>query len=331
MPVIPPGSEAVVRSMMSCASSYHAALSAVHAASGDRMARAVKAMGRVDAALPGRWLFWGPPGQSGRQRIETRRQCVVLEARGGRTRCARFEERLLPGPIPAQVPAKAPGAEELKALRFVDETVRGKGALVEFGANGRYKVMSERFADDVRIYTSQPVHPALCTGAGDLLEFYREALAPLRKRISVVADATQRVRRLAASRFNIAAAVLAARSAASAADPAKVEEKEGAPAGLRDMIGALMRLAADADVARAVAGEGEDMSAMARAHAWVASEQASGLLPTERETLLVALQMIEALIYAETLRTRYAEINAALFGTLDQLMVAQKKSCTCEE
>ena len=345
-PPIPIGSAALTQSLASCSDSYHAALAAIHAANGERLKRAVRAMSLVDDRLPGRWLFWGPAGHTGKQKIETQFVCTSFLIGGERARCGRFEQRRIAGPIPAQVAAKAATADELKALRLVDETVKGKGALVEFGGNGRYKVMSERFADDLRGYATQPKHPALCTGSEDLVAFYRETLAPLRKRISVVAAATAQTRKLAHARFQIAAAALSvtaggvlassgdggiaaaegdAKQAPASADPPPV------PASHRDMVIELIRLAADGDVARAVAGGETDIAVLLRAQAWVASERAHELLPTQRQTLLAALQLIEASVYADTLRVRYVEIDETLFGSLEQLASAQRSSCTCSE
>ncbi|HRD78474.1 MAG TPA: hypothetical protein PK264_21470, partial [Hyphomicrobiaceae bacterium] len=259
--------------------------------------------------------------------------------------CRRWESKVIAPPVRPTLPATAPTPEELKLLRAMDETVRGRGSLIEFGGNGRYTVMADRFAADVRIYTGQSYHPALCSGAGDMLKFYAETLAPLKSRIKVVADMDRRAQTRARAAVGSALADLARpstgdlaasetpKSDAPSATVATASDvpppQPSVPETIEAMTAALADIALPEGAAQAIKANESVLQRLKAFAEWLMSEPGLALTGVRRETVLVALRALEIAAHVEAMQARYVVLETALLGNLLVLKESQRRTCTC--
>jgi hypothetical protein len=213
----------VAQAGTTCSAAYHAALGELYGKRGDDLGRAVAALRAPDAVLPGRWLYSQAlfPGTKKNRPVVVERPCAERAKVAGRMRCLRYED----GPAP-EVPAELtitpnPNAEELRVLKALNDLVEARGGVPEVGGNGRYSWLAQRAASDLKLYISQPMHPALCSGGTDFAEFYANTLKPLQKRIDDVGEISKKARALAVARVTEAAAVEAVLSIEPVKDVSK--------------------------------------------------------------------------------------------------------------
>jgi hypothetical protein len=332
-PPIPAGPEAVAATEASCARTFHEELRKISAKVPDMIA-AARAMKTSIAGAPGRLMF--SSAGAGKVRAPTiERVCAERVIKRGRERCARWESRVI-GPSPlVRRPRTDASPEEVKLFRSMEETIRAKGSLIEFGSNGRYTVMSDRFSSDMRGYLAQPFHPALCSGAPDLIKFYFDTLGPLRARLKVVADLGRRARSSARLRLDVAEALLAQprTEMTPAAD-------DGAPSPpplprpveadtVSTMITRLAEIAAPRDTSAAVLAIEGDIGRLALLQTWLGEESSRSLSAAARDALLLALRSLEIGAYVESMQRRYQVLDETLLATLARLSEAERRSCTC--
>ena len=172
-----------------CAAGYHQALAELRRGPVDTLLPALRSLRRRDVALPGRWLFWKYSRRSrgpGRACKRWRRYRVVRNDRVRIVRrCTRWVVKRKPKLV--GVSLAEPKKEEVKLMRFVGAFVADRGAPSEFARDGRFGWVSQRVMYDLRTYTGQPPHPALCSGAPEMLNYFSRRLVQLRRRHNEVA------------------------------------------------------------------------------------------------------------------------------------------------
>ena len=90
--------------------------------------------------------------------------------------------------------------EERKVVRFLAEFVDRRGYAPEFGDNGRYRWLTYRVSNDLNNYITQPIYPALCTGANQLLTFHKRNMRGFHKRTAQVLAIVEQAKKLAKGR-----------------------------------------------------------------------------------------------------------------------------------
>jgi hypothetical protein len=333
----------------SCAVTYHDRLARLAAETGERLDLAVALVRTPVTVLPGRWLVTN--AARNRQRdargriINGDQVCADQVERGGRVRCIAWEPlvRDLSPPDPDLPLPEADGAEE-KLRDFYDEIVTSRGAGPEFQGNGRYTAGIDRMAKDLPIYMGQPPHPALCSGAVEMLGYLADQLAPLRKRTDAVYAAREEATKTAIDAVNQLVADAPATAVASTAGvpvapppqplatPAEWTAHE--PVGTRLSLALTRAVAAHVLVGEA-AERAQRQWAPLPGIAFVqdslrlssATNAPSPLRLKARQTL----RSIEHLAYAEFTAERYRELDEALFAPLEAARRTAAESCTCPE
>lgn len=342
-----------------CAPAYAAALKTIFSGPTPQPLATALAVRKPLPGLTGRWLFHHD-GDRRRQRDEAGRLvdgdkvCAEELSRGGRTRCQRWETRA-PASEPV-VPVPQPSREETRVLSAVAEFVANKGAPPEFLGNGRYTIMTERVATDLEAYARQGEHPAICSGADELVDFLTEKLAPLAKRMGDVEELRQRSLALVAPRVEALHTALAPIPGATAgvASPAATSvvatatdqpgliagasevrptspavamtaPQPSTPAGWVGEVGRLILTPADA---HAVASAPTPLTGLGQIADLLASGRSTAPAAARAEAR-AALRAIEAATYVDMLSQRYVDLRQALFGTLDAVRKAHAADCTC--
>lgn len=356
-----------IASAQTCAADYRRALDVVRDKRAEPLAAVVRNMRAADQQLSGKWLFSAVLFDPSRK-PKTERSCAeTTELRGGRTKCVRYETRTTP-PADEPAISSSNSADELKDLKALAQFVEGRGAVPELGTNGRYGFLFQRVAQDLRIYLAQDPHPALCAGGADLTDFYDSQLGPLKRRVVETADLAKRTRAASIARVKAIhkaeaaayeKAVAAAKAEAAAAQTAASANAGGPPAAaappapaatvlpvaptpaptdydgksLVGLIEAALRPLATTEQLTTIAPATSPMQALAAARTIaLASQQptaAKSVDPTVRDAAGHALRMLEAATYADLIRARYVDVEAALFTPNTDIRTAHKATCTC--
>ena len=337
--MVTPSTQAVAQAGATCSVAYHAALGELHAKRGENLGRAVAALRAPDAVLPGRWLYSQAlfPGAKKNRPVAVERPCAERVKVTGRMRCLRYEDAAAPE-VPSELTVMPnPHAEELRVLKALNDLVEARGGVPEVGGNGRYSWLAQRAASDLKLYISQPMHPALCSGGTDFAEFYANTLKPLQKRIDDVGELSKKARALAIARVNDANTAEAAALSETAKDAPKpaitiaVSADAPFPALVTDAIRSVVPAAALAEVA----AETTALAALRRAKTALIAAQVEaqgGEDQKARDRVLAAgraVRMLEAAAYGEVYVERYKKFTADVLGTPQAIKAVHARACTC--
>lgn len=335
-----------------CSFAFHEAMTRIETAGARDLSR-FESLARVtDPMLAGRWNYWVKTAKNARAPT-TEQVCAETAIRNGRERCVRWQAK----PIDPVIVGAQPTADELAVLRSLDGFVTDKGALLEFGPNGRNFVVLQRYAGEMGNYIAQPRHPALCNGATHMLDFQATNLAPFRKRVEdvaalkVKAAAFARQRVAAARAVRVAEAEAAAAAATPSATPVSGDAAAGigassppvlrppaAPrgavpetAGVGELIDLTLEGLLSPDRQQALAAETNPLRKLVRAREMVTGDALAGSGASTRASVGAALRMIEAMAYADMQAARMKPFEDLFLGTIDKLRAAHAANCTCGE
>jgi hypothetical protein len=321
----------------SCSAAFHSAMGEVLAKQGESLGGAVAAMRAPDATLPGSWLYAQslfPVKKNKLPAVE--RPCAERVKVAGRMRCVRYEDGAL-ADVPSELTiAPLPSTEELRIIKLLNDLVEGRGGVPEVGNNGRYYWMSQRAASDLKMYMSQPSHPALCSGGKDFAEFYAQTLGPLQKRIGDVGELAKKARALAVARVKEAVGL---KVGAQVLDSGGVITKQfvapeiAADASLVTLVAEAAGVVVPAPVKAEIAAEMTPLAALRRAKlALVAVQVAAQDDAIGRELVLAAgraVRMLEAAAYGDIYVERYKRFSVDVLQTPQAIKAAHTKACTC--
>ncbi len=338
--VVTLAADARAQAEASCSAAYHAALGDLHAKRGDDLGRAAQVLRAADPALPGRWIYSQAlfPGAKKNRPVAVERPCAERVKVAGRLRCVRYEDAAAPEPPSELTVAPGPSTEELRVLKALNDLVEARGGVPEVGGNGRFSWLAQRAASDLRLYISQPAHPALCSGGKDFAEFYGNTLKPLQKRIDDVGELSKKARALAVARVNDAnTAETAAMSEPTKDAPAKpiVTIAIAADAPLPALVADAIRSVVPAAAVTEVAGETTALAALRRAKGALVAAQVEaqgGDDQKARDRVLAAgraVRMLEAAAYGEIYVERYKRFSTDVLGTPQAIKAVHTQSCTC--
>jgi hypothetical protein len=331
--------------LSACATAYHASLEVLRAKRGDSLAQAVTVLKAPDVSLPGRWLYAQSlfPNTKKTRPIEVERTCLERTKVAGRLRCTKYDEPAAPQ-IPAELTiSPAPNAEEMRIFRAFNDLVEGRGGVPEVGNNGRYFWLAQRAASDLKLYISQPAHPALCAGGKDFAEFYANSMKSLQKRIDEVTDLSKKARALAFARVADASIQSSTPSTAPGTAPnTGSDAKPETPAPARPADAPLVVLIADAvrpvlpaSAVADVAAETTPLAALRRAKAALVAAQVEAQAAEDakpRDRILGsarAIRMLEAAAYGEIYVERYKKFTADVISFPQQIIATHAAACTC--
>jgi hypothetical protein len=323
-----------------CSAAYHTELSTARQRHDAALGNAHNASRVGETQLPGRWLLSADlfPSPKKKAMPKPERVCAEPVRRGGRTMCAKWELKAATPVALTEVKIDLkPTAGELASLKFLNDFVTARAAIPEVGNNGRYNWLVARVASDLRSYLSQPPHPALCSGASQMLDFYQGQLAPLIKRMADVDEQKSRIRSQLAIRLSEiskqttgleilqanasdADLVVALAGRILADSPLSSVSDEPTPLKRLDKIKSLLL-----DQMNALAPTEQGTSDTSKAKT---SETVS---PVARDEILAALRVVEAGVYAEMFDKKFTDLKKTLNTAVGDIRRAHAASCTCRD
>jgi hypothetical protein len=329
---------ALLAPVTACSVAYHKTLSEIRDGFLTRTELAHRLLHDADPELPGRWLFTGSSSFSAPETAaawtEDSRSCVAPLSRGARARCKRWEvanSSQLAGQSASPLPVEG----ERRLLRSLAEFVRGRRAVPDRGGDAGLTWATRRVAGELKAYVAQPVHPALCSGAPEILDFYTGHFAGFRKHMKAAADLEAGAREFARAR--VAAAKVAVPPPASPPGTTVVGFSapafafRGAGGIYPEMILETGAVLLPADQIAHIKAERTPLAMLTRAAEAMSMDSIREQPPHLRDLVTAAFRVIEAGVYAEILLGRYREVDAALVEMIERIREAHKTSCTCAE
>lgn len=285
-----------------CAGAFHNALTTIRSERAPSLSGLPQRLSTIDASWPGRWLFAGGIAIPAKRNNAAVKPTIAQSA-------------------PAATTETDPTDDERRVAGFLGEFVEARGALPEFGPNGKWTWLLTKASSELRGYMGQTLHPALCTGAPEMMDFYNTEFSRLKRRSD---DAQE----MAAS----AREILAYRHKTWQATIATTDTVKPTPQPMLTMIKAVADWILNSSGADAVAVEANILAALAQTKASLPGEGASGKsTPYQYRAALALLRALELAVYAELVVERYQPLNVGLFATTGDIRTAHNRSCTCAE
>lgn len=326
-------------SAQNCPQRFHAAVQWIRAKRVANINDIIKPISARDKSLPGRWLF--PLGK-----VKMRRQCLRYKVYySGRRKCLKWSK-----------PQKVTGAAflsegEQRFVRAAATYVSSRGQDPKLKPRSPSYWVINRVARDLKIYTSQPAHPAICTGVPRMLDYFEGNLGKVRKQANEFAMLEQLTDGLIAERlaaFNdrleaMNRETFAAREEAGEISATGSVTKVGRTGfqlrralGAEEKNAALMALdfteqlyGAAAILPKGAEARKDPLTAFRHIRS-VISDEAGRLPPALLTQFRGLIGLLEAVYYVNRLNRHYQDLSIYLFGSLDGLRAAYEANCTCE-
>ena len=318
----------------SCAERYHAALGREVLPKARATLAVADHLRRELPGMPGYWLFWdghGIAARSARQqrllasqqinRLENRMCVRSILARGGRIRCLKWQP--IPAgykPPPPIVPAADPSKPDISPTErrhaaALGARVIGKGALRELEHGTAFYHMAQRTSDELIAFAGQPFRASLCTGANELIAFYRRQLEPLWRR-------HKRARRLLPDTRQ---AAVAATRAAMGSD----KRPASSPPNFAALIRALLKPVLTPQENDGLPAGDDALSILSHARDLIGDQRFDAMPGSVRGPLRKALRNIEFALYARVNLNRVHPLAASYEDALQAIRSAHERECTC--
>ncbi|MGI9385352.1 MAG: hypothetical protein ACR2PO_19550 [Methyloligellaceae bacterium] len=313
--------------VLDCAGAFHTDIAKLRDSRVERMMPVLKAGRTQDRARPGRWLFRPPITVARTRRVCRRWQRVWDQWQWRwRSRCTRW--------VRVNKTAKRGAGlskSDAKIFRFARGFVVARGSDPELSTKRHYGWVSHRVATDLGGYLKQERHPAICTGAIELVGYFDQRMGDVRTRADKIAGYARDARKLAVDKLE------AARET-KRSDPGGHPGWGAMPLGLSHQNTASPLKNFVVEIAMLVGQEqllervkaADDAFAALRAVKELWKTAAKSLPATIRSKLETALAAIEAADYLDMVDGHYRNIAETIGGSLTAIRSAHTKHCRCD-
>jgi len=314
-----------------CAKRYHARLLS-HAAPLAKKTQVVADEMRAARSLhmPGSWLFWTGTGVLARSAYQKRLLATPLLnrednvmcarqilARGGRIRCMKWKPipaGYTPGPRKLTVdPTRTTisPAERQFAASLAPLVVR-KGRFSELEKGTGFYHILQRTTDELIGYTEQPFRETVCTGAREMIGFYRHRL----KSLSAKARKSQELMR-------------ATLAAAEATTRIELESSDERRLDLNSMVRELFKKSRGENQTPDFTVDTNPFEQLQHARDALSDERISAAPAGQYARLLKAWRQIEFALYARYRHKHTQRLADTFQRALDETEQAHNKLCIC--
>ncbi len=168
----------------SCSERYYSALQYLHSHYIQSLKANLKPVFQVDRALPGKWVFHPPRVK--RIRVCQRRK--IYRSHSGKRRqgkCLKWRRKVVDSHTPYL------SKEERQFFQFAKKLVIGRGRRSDMKPRSPNHWVINRVTKDLNTYAKQQPHPALCTGAIRMVDYFEGNLGRVKGMVVQVHQLTQ--------------------------------------------------------------------------------------------------------------------------------------------
>lgn len=339
-----------------CAGSFHRQLANVRKTSLDSLPAALKTARSPDPAVPPQWLFPDQsqpvltvdPRKQGRptnrpeavERVSIEYTVETVEERVCQSKNSSgdcivwgtrsVQKRVPVDPFAPQIAGmqRDIARQEKAVLALADQLVRTKGAISDLASTGRFAWVTSRVSADLKTFAGQPLHPAICTGSAELLDYFNANLVALGKQSRSLQEAARISREIAAIRVEAFATASTNTETAqlTIAENAPVPKDRPLKALALDIAGRLLP-AADSEAVRQA---DTPIRMLAILKARLDALPSTAIPDGYRRLGLAALRAIEAAARIELAERNFTGVDASLIGSITAIKSAHAKTCVCD-
>jgi hypothetical protein len=339
-----------------CAGNFHQRLAEIRMASLDKLPAALKAARTPDAALPAQWLFQdrsetaAPIDQRKQQgRPASRPEAVehvsilyavetveerFCQSKNSSGDCIVWGTRTVQKRVPVDpfAPALAGtqrdlARQEKAVMALADQLVRSRGVISDLAATGRFSWVTARVSTDLRTFAGQPLHPAICTGSTELLDYFSANLVALSKQARSLQEAARAARQIAAVRVGLLATFKAAGVEPPLALPDSATDVPDRP--LTALVGEMAERLLPSEDAKAVRRWETPITALAALKARLDALPATAAPDSSDRLVTVTLRAIEAAARIEMAERIFTAVDLGLVGSIAAMKSAHATTCVC--
>lgn len=323
---------------LTCAARYHARLGSEVLPKARATLSIASQMREPRPELPGYWLFWDGSGvlaRSARQQrllatqqinLRDNRMCVrSILARGGRIRCLQWKPipagYVPPKPVIPTVDPAQPGISkaERRIAAQVSSRVTRQGAFAELRYGTAFYHMAQRTSDELIAYARQPYRATICTGANEMLKFYKRRLNPLARKTSRATELREETHQ---------AALATARIYARETDN-KVSHDGNKT--LSQILRRLVKSVLRPDEYATLVNNSEAQVLIQSVRDFLTDQRLSEIAKPQRGALKKALRNMEFAIYARYNSQHWQRFSKSYAMTFRAIQTAHQAECTCNE
>ncbi len=326
-----------------CASDFHARLNR------DVLSKAKATLEIADElrepikSLPGHWLFW----KGGRVMARTAQQRRLLAnphflqragrmcaravlIRGGRVRCMKWQtipkDYVAPKPVLATVDPASPEISEAEydIAASLTPRVLSRAALDELSFGSAFYHMAKRTSDELIRYASQPLRPALCSGATEMISFYRRQLIPLSSLARNAADLARQAHKAARSTAKFALTRLTA-------GDGRIVMETGDEQDLRNLLRQLISQVLGESEHKRLDQSSTLLEYLEGLAEMLDDKRLAAFAKGSRTALLKALRNSEFAGYAELNHERIDRLDSGFRQALAAIGTSHATACTCRQ
>ena len=323
-----------------CAARYYSALQQLRAHHIEPLRANLKPLFQKNAALPGKWMF-RPQRSKGKRVCKRYKYYWTYSGKKKRGRCAKWGRRLNSGSQGAL------SKEEQQFFKLARQFVvsYGRGPAMKPRSPNHWVI--NRVTLDLKTYSTQAHHPAICTGAIRMVDYFEGNLGRVKKLVSSVHDMAARNDALLEARRHLAADVLKFSSQSAtlkqslSPDPSdrplhEANHSFALPAlssrHLTEGLEAITERIMGQTAAAAVRAAPDFFAKLRTARTHLAKTgpvvpvNAHGLRDIQR-----LFGLIEASFYIQQAEVKLTGLRQQLFGTLSGLRLAHQTYCQCDD
>lgn len=302
-----------------CAGNYYSELQKILGARRERMMSQIDLASTAEPELPAKWLF---PAQSVSPLLICKGKKANLIAACASAMTAKSAD------------SKTPPAtwDEGRILQLAASVASMKGALPGFQKRIQpLRQASYTMLSQLRGYLEQNQHPALCSGVGNMIDYFYDRTTHVRTAISDAKEALPAAQALAKAKvaeFAGTSAAAAGSGVISAANAAEASVSPYAANELIDRIGKAVLSATDASETAAIP---DTIPKLEHLRALLDSPSTADLPADRHAAAISALRLIEANLYLAVAAKKFASLDDAIYGTMSAIRDAHKSTCVCEQ
>ena len=306
-------------SELSCSERYYAALKEVRSSKISDIRNVARPLSQIDKTLPGKWIF-RPPN------FKARSVCRKYKYyKSGRKKCLKWRK---------QVAENSNYTEDEKSFILAAQKIisgKGRHPLVKPRSPSHWVI--NIVAQNLNSYSSQKSHPAICTGALGMVDYFEGNLTRLKKHIMQIATLHEQSKVHILNhveRFNV---TLEQTDALGYAD----QETASVTQYNKIKLSSYDPQTVNGQAVASLFGEDVGLEILSRHNFIQALKLTKTVLKSRKEQLdpdtYTAFQrlttLLEARYYIQQTHQKYQDLEVKLFGSLRDIRTAHSTHCNC--
>ncbi len=309
----------LAQSNLPCSTRFYEALQDLRSTKISAIRTVAKPLSKIDKTLPGRWIF-KPPS------FKTRKACKKYKyKKSGRRKCVKW------GKVLPKKTAYTP--EEKDFILTAQKIISGRGRHPVIKPRSPSHWVINIVAQNLNSYSSQKAHPALCTGALGMVDYFEGNLKRFKKHMTSIATMNEQSKAHILNQVERLNASLKNQSALKAISA----EIDSVTQNQKIIISSYDPLTVNGQAVAALFGEDVGLEILSRDQFIDQLKLTRSLIKSRKHHIhattyaqfLRLATLLEATYYIQKTHDKYKVLEQKLFGSLRGIRTAHTSHCNC--